>query len=53
VEVLLRLKWTGLHANYIDIVVIKDVKGIRPFPTQPQGAVLNTTRKNSTLDLKI
>ena len=44
-EVPLRLKWPGLQANYIDIVVIKDMKDIRLFPTHPQDAVLSTTQK--------
>jgi len=45
VEFPLRLKWPGLQANYIDIVVIKDMKDIRLFPTHPQDAVLSTTQK--------
>jgi len=52
-EVPLRLKWPGLQADCMDIVVIKDIKTIRPFPTHPLDAVLSTTQKNSTLDLKI
>jgi hypothetical protein len=52
-EVPLRLKWPGLQADYIDIVTIKDIKGVRPFPEHPQDAVLSATQKNSTIDLKL
>jgi len=45
----LRLKWLGLQANYIEIVVIKDIKDIRPFLTHLQDAVLSTTQKSLLL----